>query len=343
MATERGVAALPDDGLAVSVALCTFNGGRYIADQIASIARQTLPPAEIVLSDDGSSDDTVERARNALAECSVARPGSAIGLTVLQNVTPLRVTRNFEQAARACRSPLISLCDQDDLWHPERLRRMVARFVAAPELQLLHTNARLVDAHGRPLGETLFEALGVQASELARIHEGQAVDVLLRRNLVTGATTVFRRELLDRYAAPFPPEWVHDEWLGFIAAATGQVDVLEDALIDYRQHDRNQIGARSPSFVANVRRAFSSRGDGYRQRAQKAVLLLERLEALGDAVATDTIVKLRGKVSHQRLRAGLPDARWRRVVPVLREAMTGRYDQFGRARQAVIRDLFESP
>ena len=326
--------------LTVSVALCTWNGAEFLRTQLRSICLQTRPPMEIVLSDDASADDTVALARRIVDECLTERPGLIIELRTLVNAQALRVTRNFEQAASACRGDLIALSDQDDAWVPDKLERMVARFEASPELTLLHTDARLVDGGGEPLGGTLFHALEVTPAELERIHGGRAFDVFLRRNLVTGATAMFRRELLA-HARPFPPEWVHDEWLGAIAAATGRVDVLEQPLIDYRQHGRNQIGARRDTLREKLHKALASRGNTHVERAHKAQQLMERLEALGAAAKPGLVEQVRGKLEHQRFRARLPASRVARCWPVLREAMTGRYELYGRGVRGIVRDLFE--
>lgn len=328
--------------LSISVALCTHNGARFLREQVRSIGLQSLPPAEIVLSDDASCDGSVSTVRAALDECKRERPGLAIELRIFQNAPALRVTKNFEQAARACRGDLIALCDQDDVWHADRLRRLAAPFVQRPGLLLLHSDARLVDVRGVSLGGSLFHALEVQRFELAWIHGGKAFEVFLRRNLVTGATTMFRRALLA-HAVPFPVEWVHDEWLAIIAAAVGDVDVIEEALIDYRQHDANQIGARRDSFAGKVRKALSSRGTTHLQRAIKAELLLARLLSLpSGSVTPGTIEQVRSKLEHQHFRAALPARRWARIRPVLREALRGRYQKFGRGARGVVRDLFES-
>ncbi|MFH0132298.1 glycosyltransferase family 2 protein [Variovorax sp. VaC1] len=325
----------------VSVALCTYNGERFVREQVRSICLQTRPPMEIVLSDDASRDDCVAVARAAVDECMREKPGLHVQLRVLANPVALRVVKNFEQAVRACTGTLIALSDQDDVWYPDRLERLVAEFNRRPDLLLLHSDARLVDAQGAALGGTLFHAIEVTPHELQRMHGGQAFDVLLRRNVVTGATTVFRRTLLES-ALPFPVEWVHDEWLAIVASAVGRVDTVEDSLIDYRQHESNQIGARRDSFMGKVRKALASRGNTHVERAYKAELLLAQLERLGAAVDPATVDKVRGKLEHQNFRARLPASRIARCMPVLREAMTGRYDKFGRGVRGVVRDLFES-
>ena len=325
----------------ISVALCTHNGASYIGEQIRSICHQSLPPFEIVLSDDASTDGTVDVATASWQAALAERPGAEIQLRVLRNSPALRVTKNFEQAAAACQGGLIALSDQDDVWPPHRLERMAAEFDRRPDLLLLHTDARLVGKSLEDLGQTLFFALEVSPEELRRIHCGRAFDVFLRRNLVTGAATMFKRQLLE-WAIPFPEGWVHDEWLGIVAAAVGCVDVIEEPLLDYRQHGGNQIGARRDSFSAKVRKALASRGNTHVERARKAEQLLARLETLSAPGLDAKRERVRGKVAHQRFRAALPAARLARIAPVLREAATGRYDLYGRGFRGIVRDLFES-
>jgi glycosyltransferase involved in cell wall biosynthesis len=319
------------------VALCTCNGVRYVGEQVRSICMQTRPPWEIVISDDASKDGCVEAASRAVEECNVSaeRP---VALRVLRNTTALRVTKNFEQAVRACQGDLIALSDQDDVWAPEKLALMAGQFEQRPDLLLLHSDARLVDGARRDLGQSLFHALEVTPAERERIHGGRAFDVLLRRNLVTGATTVFRRSLLDS-ALPFPAEWLHDEWLSFIAAAIGRVDLLEEPLIEYRQHGTNQVGEKRHTLLDKVRKATDPRGDKHVERARKAELFLQRLIDLGDRVPSAHIEKAQLKLAHQRFCAALPKSRIARCAPVLREAMAGRYGEFGRGINDVARDL----
>ncbi len=328
------------ESLGVSVALCTFNGERFIGEQIRSICLQSLRPGEIVLSDDASHDATIKLAEQTLAQCNQQTASAPVVLRVLRNVRALGITRNFEQAVRACRGELIVLCDQDDIWQPEKMKRMVAKFAQRRDLLLLHSDAELVDAGGRSMGHTLFESLEVSPLEIERIHNGKAFDVLLRRNMVTGATVMFRRTLLND-ALPFPPEWLHDEWLAVVAAAVGAVDVVAAVLVDYRQHGGNQVGARRLTLLGKMGKAFQPRGARYQARWNKAVILERRLTELTGQVAPLVITKIRGKVEHEHFRATLPAARTGRVAAVFREIMSGRYDKFGQGRYNVLRDLLE--
>ena len=328
----------------LSVALCTYNGARFIEAQIRSICAQTLTPDEIVLSDDASRDDCVALARSAHAACvAQSTPGDARPhLRVLQNDVALGVTRNFEQAASACEGEFIALCDQDDIWDPEKLERLVAALQGGRQPSLVHTDARLVDSQGHPLGQTLFGSLAVSRAEFDQIHGGQAFDVLLRRNLVTGATTIFRRSLLEQ-ALPFPPEWLHDEWLGVVAAVRGGVDVLPWCSIDYRQHGTNQVGAQRMGLMEKVHKALAPRGDDALRRSSKARILVERLQAMGDPVPDALLEKARKKLSHQQHRAALPRSRVARLLPIALELASGRYARYDYGVQGALRDLLAAP
>lgn len=318
----------------ISVALCTHNGARFLPAQLESILNQTLPPDEIVLSDDASTDDTV-----AIAEAIVAKH-PAVRLRILRNAQPLGVTKNFEQAALATEGDLIVLSDQDDLWYPNRIERAAAEFDRRPGLLLLHGDARLVDADGKPLGSDLFAALEATPWELGSIAAGRAIDVFLRRNLALGAATAFRRSLLET-AAPFDEGWVHDEWLAVIAAASGPstVDFVPEPLIDYRQHGTNQIGVRKLSFLGKIRRLMQPRRERNRRLLAAFEHLTARLELLD--VSPEIVAAAREKVEHERVRNGLPAARVLRIVPVLREVRTGRYRTKGRGAPDVLRDLVQ--
>lgn len=326
----------PARSLTVSVALCTYNGARFVAEQVRSILAQSSPAAQIVISDDGSTDATLDIVRTELAAAGSAAPE----VVIFENPAPLGVTRNFEQAILACTGDLIVLSDQDDIWVPDRLARAEREFVARPQLLLLHGDARLVDDAGEPLGHSLFEAIEFTAGEQREVRRGRALDVLLRRNVVTGATAAFRRSLLAA-ASPFPDAWVHDEWLAMVAAMTGGVDFVGEPLIDYRQHGSNEIGASRPTMAVRRSRLREPRLERNRRLLARAEALEERVLALADAVPDAVAGLVRRKVAHEQFRSGLPRARMLRIVPILRAASSGAYRRFGRARYDLVRDLVQ--
>lgn len=317
----------------VSVALCTFNGAAYLEPQLASILDQARPVDEIVICDDGSVDAT----RELIARIA---SGTSVRIVFETNPSKLGVTRNFEKAISLTRGDIVFLSDQDDVWYPTKVRDMLHEFELRPELQLLHTNARLVDSNGLSMGASLFDALELSAHERECVHVGHAFDALLRRNLVTGATAAFRRSLFE-LARPLPPEWLHDEWLALIAAAVGGVDFLEYPLIDYRQHGNNQVGMRPLNWAEKLHRVLSARGDYHRRLERRAQILLARLDSLADRVPEQRAEQVREKLVHAHVRGQLPAPRMARIPIVLRELGTGRYQRCSTGWRSVVRDLFE--
>lgn len=330
--------------LTFSVALCTHNGARFIAEQVRSILNQSVPPTQLVLSDDSSTDATVTSAREVVSRFQAEHPEYPLQFTVLVNQEPLGVTANFQQAIVQCTGELIALSDQDDVWAPNRLERFAEQFAARPELSVLHSDARLVDESGHPIGQALSSAIGFSRAEERAIHEGNALKVLLRRNVVTGATTVFRRDLVDA-STPFPESWLHDEWLAMVAAVIGLVDFLPEQLTDYRQHELNQIGASTPTaaqLFGRLREPRFERNARLLERAQALADRASHLDALaGDKHGHHFAARAAGKLAHERSRSALAGPRILRVLPVLREVLTGRYHRYGRARYDIVRDLVQ--
>ncbi|MCW4385015.1 glycosyltransferase family 2 protein [Salinibacterium sp. SYSU T00001] len=318
----------------VSVALATYNGERFVAEQVTSILTQSRPPTELVVADDGSTDATLDVIRDVHG-----RLGASVALRVLEAEGRLGVTANFERALRACTGELIALSDQDDVWHPDRLAAAVPSFEVRPELLLQHSDARLVDGEGSPIGAGLLDALWVSPGERREIAEGRAFEANLRRNLVTGATVLLRRSLLE-HALPIPDSWVHDEWLAIVAASTGQVELLDAALIDYRQHGGNQIGATKPTLRYRIGRMLEPRGDRYERLARRAQALAERLETL--PVSPERRGAARDRARFDRVRAGLSRHRVARLGPVLREYRAGSYRRLSsQGTLDVARDLLQ--
>lgn len=315
----------------ISVALCTYNGASYVREQLMSILSQSRPVDEIIVSDDASIDGTLD----VVAEVRALERGPEI--RVLRNDAALGVTANFEQAIRATNGDIVILSDQDDVWHPDRVANAVRALAGHP---LLHfSDARLVDANGKPQEGSLFSTLELTPATLVALTDGRAFETLVRRNIATGATVSFKRDLLED-ALPFPVNWVHDEWLTVLAAAHERVETSAEKLIDYRLHGSNQIGVVPPTLRRKIARVLQPRGNRNKDLAERSKLLLTRLEALG---ADHKVVALaRNKADIEQFRADLPSARIRRVIPVLRRAPSGDYQRYcSQGAMDIVRDLLQ--
>jgi glycosyltransferase involved in cell wall biosynthesis len=322
-------------GSVVSVALASYNGERFIAEQLTSILSQSRRPDEIVVSDGGSGDDTVRIATEVLE-----REAEGIDWEIVTDGARLTVGPNFQRAIALTRGSLIALSDQDDVWHPDRLARAIAAFADADVL-LASSDARLVNEAGSPLPHSLFAALGLADRDVERLLSSDAFALLIRRNLITGATVMFRRSLLEA-AEPFPADWVHDEWLAIIASALGRLSVERERLIDYRQHGANVIGVSAPTFRYRLGRMLESRGGRYEVLARRSFELSARLSKVDAPLAWRELADR--KAAFELARAGYRPVRLARLVPVLRQLRAGSYDELSsQGRLDVARDLLQAP
>lgn len=321
--------------MTVSVAMCTRNGESFIAEQVDSVLNQTRPIDELVVSDDDSDDRTV-----ATIERIVAARAPGLTLSILRNRPALGVVENFQQAIAACSGDLVVLSDQDDRWAPDRVERAAALFERSEDLLLTHSNARLIDDTGRVLPGTLFQSLRVSPWERERVRRGTAIDVLVRRNIVTGATTMFRRTLAAA-ALPVPEGWLHDEWLGIMAAVHGRIGIVPGTPIDYRQHASNQIGVRDLGLLGRIRKVREPRTERNRNLYLRAQSLVDRLLEMGDAIDTRVYRIAWAKLEHERYRLALPMGRFRRALPVTVIALRGGYRRYGLGMQDAVRDILQ--
>ena len=233
----------PDAEPTISVALCTYNGERYLQEQLETIAAQTRVPFEMVICDDCSKDRTLE-----IAEAF--RESAPFQVRVVRNASQLRSTRNFDKAIRLCRGDYIALSDQDDRWKPQKVERLAAFLDADLSAGMIFSDAALIDGDSRPTGQTLWQSLRFRdaARSVFRTDPGR---VLLERPVVTGATMMFRRSLLDHFGV-IPPTWVHDGWITWMSVFWSKPLFTEELLTEYRVHVGQQLGVGKTSLGARL-------------------------------------------------------------------------------------------
>lgn len=315
--------------LRVSVALCTYNGERFIREQIQSILDQSRRVDEIVLGDDDSADGTV-RIVEAMLE------GSGIDLLIRHHRPGLGVRANFSDAIAATSGDVIVLCDQDDIWVPTKVERLLD---ALEGVELVHSDAELIDSKGESLGALLLDELRASQWERENLQKGDALAVLLRRNLVTGATTAVNGEFA-RAAMPVPEGWIHDEWLALLAALDHSLRLLPEALTLYRQHENNQIGAKKESLLARTARMLKPDPTDDRRRLLRATSASSYALRAARGSEEDR-ARLREAAAHQRARSLMPSGRISRIPTILTEAFSGRYSRCSRGVLTLGRDILQ--
>ena len=217
-----------------SVAMCTYNGIRYLGEQLESLVTQHRLPNELVVCDDGSTDGTVK----LLEQFAQQAP---FHVRVIQNPRNLGYSRNFAKAIRLCEGDVIALADQDDVWRPEKLNRLDLIFQREPGIEGVFSDGDIIDERSRPTGTTLWQSFRFGRSDQKRFRTGEAVDALLRRNVVTGMAFAVRRSAFD-LLSDMPASWIHDGWLAMMVAIRSGLYACPERLVGYRVHHEQQFG-----------------------------------------------------------------------------------------------------
>ncbi len=315
----------------ISIAMCTFNGEAFIAEQLESIAKQTLRPDELIVSDDGSTDRTV-----SIVEAFASTAPFTVRL--LANAKNVGINKNFERAIAACRGDVIALCDQDDVWRVDKLAIIGQRFAADPDTGLVFSDAELVDEALRPLDQTLSQRVGLGSRLQQMISDGMAIDVLAEDNIVTGATAAFR-SLFKSLILPIPEgALVHDGWSALLVASVSGISFIDLPLIKYRQHPRQQLGAPHRNLRGMLATPRSDAGR-YLSMAAQLEAACERLDLQNNPCAARASSIIKMKITHLRARATLPPARMRRLPVVVAEIANGNYRRYSSGILSAVKDL----
>ena len=278
------------DAPALAVLLSTYNGERFLAEQLNSLLGQSYDNFRIVVRDDGSSDDTPGILRHYAAQHSLRmhllpssdHPAGTVGKNLgasasfgclLQYVLDNRQRLGLDRA-------YMLLCDQDDIWFPDKIERQLRQLLAVERKNgvslpvLVHSDLRVVSGDRQLIAESLTRFQGLET-------ERNRFCQLVISNLVTGCTALIN-ESLARKALPVPDQAImHDWWLALVAAAFGELVFMDKALVHYRQHDSNAIGAKQhpgPGRLHALRRLLSSLSASRHlmEVAQQAEVFLDR-------------------------------------------------------------------
>lgn len=223
----------------IDIVIATYNGEKYLAEQLDSIRQCDGYPEHVrrvIVIDDGSIDNTPNIIRayqqvDAKIEWYPTK-GPSLGPCL-----------NFAEGLKKSTSPLVMLCDQDDVWRHDKLTKSLAALqtdnLDANKPLLVFSDVRIVDANLSTLSDSYFSHKRIAKSWHT---SGEA---LLQQNVISGCTVMVNRPLLER-ALPIPQgAYMHDWWLGLHAYYAGQVFLIDEALVLYRQHSQNSIGANN--------------------------------------------------------------------------------------------------
>ena len=308
----------------ISVAMCTYNGARYLGEQLESLVTQQRLPDELVVCDDGSSDGTIE-----ILEQFVTKAPFPVRLS--RNAHNLGYSRNFAQTMGLCDGEVIALSDQDDVWYPEKLKRMESIFEQYPDVEGAFSDGDIIDDNSRPVGRTLWQSFLFGRNDQRRFRTGHALDALLRRNMGTDMAFAVRRSAFDLLPS-IPTSWVHDGWLAILLAIRSGLYACPEPLVGYRVHRDQQIGTplthagklgllQKSGLAAYAARVRERNLDEYQRTAVQFQDLLDFLDRMdwGDELLRG---KVRAKVEHAHRGALALECdrlqRWRVILPQMR-------------------------
>lgn len=310
----------------ISVAMCTYNGERYLVEQLNSLLTQTLLPTEVVICDDCSTDGTMALLENF-------QKNVLFKVRLFKNEKSLGVTKNFEKAIANCEGNFIFPCDQDDIWLPEKIEVLSAFLKNNPEAEMVFSDAELVDKSLTKLNRSQWEVVRFGEVLQFQWEEGKAAKIMLGGSRVTGCTTAFRSELAAA-AIPFPtdiPLVIHDTWLAWVAVVRQSILPFSVALVHYRQHEEQQVGSRPRIMPEKIE--FKERFS--RPRIEKLAPLIEEWEALQKLyLRLSGIEKNKGmeavksKLDFLTMRSHLPNNRFLRITPIIWNLLTGNYHRY---------------
>lgn len=252
--------------MSLDILLATYNGSKYLKEQLDSILNQTYPHFTLWIRDDGSTDETYQILSDYAKK--------DLRIKILNSSEKLGPRGNFGALMEVSSNPYIAFADQDDVWHQDKLS-ILMQFAKDKDKGLpllIHHDLEVVDDK-LDLIHTSFWAFSHLDPHAKKIGN------LLLQNNVTGCAMLVNRPLLE-LALPVPTSAImHDWWLALTASAFGEIYPLNQALVKYRQHSKNQIGAKSYSRTSYLKKGFQKLfGMSYEPLHKQAKAFLENYQ-----------------------------------------------------------------
>lgn len=216
----------------ISVCMASYNGAEFIIDQVSSILNQLSDNDELIISDDGSTDGTLELISSFNDNRIVVLNHHKSDIRIVY--PHYLVSSNFENALSYAKGDIIFLSDQDDIWLAGKVKVCIQNL---KEYSLVMTNCSIVDTNNNIVSNSFFDSI--------IIPRGVFKNVIFPK--YHGCCMAFRREILD-LALPFPKKLIlHDSWIGILAETFGSVKFIENNLVLYRRHLNNSSFAEGKS------------------------------------------------------------------------------------------------
>ncbi|WP_165826266.1 glycosyltransferase [Rhizobium wuzhouense] len=334
----QGVAApkhpSTSQSLSVSVVMATFNGADYLREQLNSLFGQTRLPNELVVYDDGSSDDTWSLLQDYAAK-------APFEMKVLGGHQNRGVNAAFRSALIEASGDVIFFCDQDDIWLPTKIEAMLAALDATPLAGFVFCDAVQFVSPDRSLPETLWTLARFTPARQARFRQKPLETMISGGNVVYGMASAFRRDVIEPFMGIEAAGSVmtHDTWFALCATASGRPGLaLPQKLVAYRRH------ARQTSVLAGRRpENLTTRSEAQRVRFEQEIEAfrlvrqsVSRFSLATDLDLTTSLAILDRKIAFLEARAAL--RRERSAKRAFSELFNRDYWRMSRGVLSVLRD-----
>jgi glycosyltransferase involved in cell wall biosynthesis len=306
----------------------TYNGGRFLREQLDSIAEQELLPRELVICDDRSEDATA----HVVEEFA---QGAPFEVRFVRNEYRLGIAKNFEKAIMLCRGEFIALCDQDDLWNPQKLARCVEVLVRDDNLGGVFSDADLIDDHSALLGRRLWSSVPF-CPRKDSLTSAEFVRLLLKQDVATDPTIVFRSRMRDTII-PIPELWMQDAWIIWMLALYSSIGFIREPLVRYRIHPAQQLGLASQSLRSRLLKAHRAGNGQYRALARRFENLRVRLLEYPGPERASYLKDLDRRIQFLDFQAKLPRNRILRAAQIIGALPS--YMRFTRGLVTICRDM----
>ncbi len=326
----------------ISVVLCTYNGEKYITEQLQSIIHQTVPPDEIIICDDRSSDHTI-----ALLDPFLNKDAGPVIQLFHNNNSQLRHVKNFEKGIRLATGDIIFLSDQDDVWDNRKIEVFLQEFEKNKDAGLLFSNADVVDADLNTLRYTLWDYVGFTVNEFDDLSTQQLLKHLMENPKVTGAALAFKTEFKDKLL-PFSSYIGHDEWLALGFVLFSKIKPINLSLVKYRQHGGNQIGAvkkqanSSQSAKSMKREALAFYYSFYLKKLKGFIQFVEHANQMGIPLSKEVLSDTCNRAMHYRNRWKASGSGLSGYSLLIKELWKFRYFKYSDGLKGFISDLIHS-
>ena len=256
----------------VDILLATYNGERYLDQQITSILEQQYGNWRLIIRDDGSTDSTLQ----IISKYAQSYPEK---IQLLDDTSGrLGPSGSFDKLLQFSTAPYIAFCDQDDVWLPGKLQLLKNHMVQVENRYgsefpvLVHTDLEVVDEGLNTLADSFWLFQKINPSKM------QSLERLLVQNCVTGCATMVNRPLVN-CALPIPPGAImHDWWLALLAVSLGKIESIDTATVRYRQHTGNDTGAKKWGLrfvLTGVLKTRKHYRDGLLKTREQAIALID--------------------------------------------------------------------